>query len=307
MSAQAQSETFTTNAAPPLEADPQQKMRLEDFQVADDDHRRLKTKLLLQNEDFKYKQRLAGLFAASGAFADVRGQTPEEALAKAFVKIELGESMGFSPAEAMTGIDIIQGRVAVGANLRAARMQSAGYSWPRMSLTDDGCTIPLSFKGQPMMAPRLDETGKEVRTAAGEVIMEAVVITYGKKDAERAGLLGKDNYKKNPRNMYFARAITNAQRWYAPAVLKADVLTTEEAYELVDYVEPAHAPSAGAAAATQATTSGLAEKLSEKLKATRKKAEPEAATGTSGPVAVPAQGTAAPATDGAAPKDDLPF
>ena len=291
MSAQAQTDTFTAGPQTPPEPEPQQKIRLEDFQVADEDQRRLKTKLLLQNEEFKFKQRLAGLFAASGAFSDVRGQSAEEGIAKAFVKIELGESMGFSPAESMTGIDIIQGRVAVGANLRAARMQSAGYTWPRMSLTDDGCTIPLNFKGQPMMAPRLDETGKEVRTAAGEVIMEAVVVTYGKKDAERAGLLGKDNYKKNPRNMYFARAITNAQRWYAPAVLKADVLSTEEAYELVDYVEQAPWPSAGAAAATQATTSGLA----EKLKSARGKKTEEAASAP-GPVAVAAQGATAAQT-----------
>jgi len=41
----------------------------------------------------------------------------------------LGEAMGFSAAESMTGIDIIKGRQAIGANLRATRMQRAGFSW----------------------------------------------------------------------------------------------------------------------------------------------------------------------------------
>jgi len=60
-------------------------------------------------QKFELHQRQAKLFALSGLFSDIKGTSLEQALAQAFVKIDLGESMGLSPAEAMTGIDIIQG------------------------------------------------------------------------------------------------------------------------------------------------------------------------------------------------------
>ncbi len=184
--------------------------------VISETERAAKERLILRRAELDYKQRLASAFAKSGCFADIKGQSEAEAIAKALVKIELGEAMGFTPAESMTGIDIIQGRVAVGANLRAARMQRAGYSWPEMVLNETGCWIPLRLNGKTM----LDGEGNPV------------MVAFTKSDAQTAGLAGKDNYKKNPRNMYFARAITNAQRWYAPGVLGIDVLSIEEARDL---------------------------------------------------------------------------
>src|ERR1700676_4165310 len=59
---------------------------------------------------FEFHQRASKLFATSGLFADIKGQSEAQAIAQAYVKISLGESMGFNPAESMTGIDIIVGR-----------------------------------------------------------------------------------------------------------------------------------------------------------------------------------------------------
>ena len=185
-----------------------------------------------KNQVFDFQQRNAALFAESGLFQDIKGQTPKQSLAQAFVKIALGASMGFSPAESMTGIDIIQGRVGVGANLRAARMQRAGYSWNEMILSDEGCWLPLSLNGRPVLTPVLDANGQIIFNEDGTPQMQQVTVSFTRKDATIAGLIGKDNYKKNPRNMFFARAITNAQRWYAPAVLGIDILSTEEAVDL---------------------------------------------------------------------------
>ena len=67
------------------------------------------------------------LLTAAASPPEVQHVPPEQAIALAFVKIELGASMGFSAAEAMTGIDFVQGRLAVGAQLRGARMQRAGF------------------------------------------------------------------------------------------------------------------------------------------------------------------------------------
>jgi hypothetical protein len=190
---------------------------------------------LYTGERFELEQRMAKLFAMSGLFTDIKGSSQEMAIAQAYVKIALGSSMGFSPAESMQGIDIIQGRPAIGAQLRAARMQRAGYSWRIDRLDDEGCELSI-FAGT-------SELGKA---------------KFTKDDAAKAKLIDKDNYKKDPSSMYFARAITRAQRRYAPGVLSLDVMSSEEA---IDYPEPA---SISAATATDNKTEELAKKLEAK-------------------------------------------
>lgn len=160
-------------------------------------------------ERFGMEQRMARLFVESGLFGDIKGQTPQMAIAQAYVKIALGHSMGFSPAESMQGIDIIQGRPAVSAQLRAARMQRNGYIWTVDRLDNTGCKLTI-YKGNVKL---------------GEV-------SFLEADAKLANLAGKDNWKKDPSSMYFARAITRAQRRFAPGVLSADVVSTEEAWDL---------------------------------------------------------------------------
>lgn len=184
-------------------------------------------------ERFAMEQRMARLFVASGLFGDIKGQTSEQTVAQAYVKIALGSSMGFAPAEAMSGIDIIQGRPCVGSQLRAARMQRNGYSWSIDQLDTKGCVLTVYANGQ-----RLGEAA------------------YMEEDAQRAGLLGKDNWKKDPTSMYFARAITRAQRRYAPGVLSLDVMSTEEVVE----------EQLPAAVATQAKSDSLAAKMTEQAK-----------------------------------------
>ena len=196
------------------------------LQVQDTDKLVVRSNIAADVQQFEFQQRAARLFAMSGLFADIKGQSPEQSIAQAFVKISLGESMGFNPAESMTGIDIIQGRVAISANMRASRMQRAGYDWDIVQLDDKGCSLKLKFHGEYILCEEIDgETGK--------VSKVPVVITFGEAEAARAGLIGKDNYKKNPRNMFFARAITNAQRWYAPGILSINILSAEEVESVI--------------------------------------------------------------------------
>lgn len=188
-------------------------------------------------ERFALQQRMAKLFYVSGLFADIKGQGVEQSIAQAFVKIALGDSMGFSAAESMQGIDIIKNRPAVGAQLRAARMQRNGYTWDVLQCDDKGCRLQL-YKGDKKL---------------GEV-------SYMEADAKAAGLLSKDNWKNDPSSMYFARAITRSQRRYAPGVLSLDVMSTEEAFD----APPAAPPEIPAQAATNAKTAALAAKLESK-------------------------------------------
>ena len=191
----------------------------------------------LQTQRFELEQRLANLFVASGLFSDIRGQTIEQSIAQAYVKIAIGHSMGFSPVESMQGIDIIQGRPVVSSQLRAGRMQRAGYSWN---------------------IDRLDNTGCELTVKNGTGVLGKA--SFLEADARAMGLLAKDNWKKDPSSMYFARAITRAQRRYAPGVLSLDIPTPDEAYDF-----PAESvitlPSQSAMIATANKTEELKEKI----------------------------------------------
>jgi hypothetical protein len=171
-------------------------------------------------EQFELQQRMARLFVASKLFSDVKGVSETEAIAQAFTKIALGASMGFSAAESMTGIDIVQGRIAVSAQLRAARMQRAGFEWDVLQLDDQGCRLLLKKNGAPIVTTVIDGDGTQIEVAA--------IVSFTADDAKRAGLAGKDNYQRYKPDMFFARAITRAQRWYAPGVLSLDVMSTEE-------------------------------------------------------------------------------
>jgi hypothetical protein len=114
----------------------------------------------------------------------------------------------------------VQGRIAVSAQLRAARMQRAGFEWDILELGDQGCRLLLKKNGAPIVTRMVDGSGEEIEVPA--------IVSFTAEDAKRAGLAGKDNYQKYKPDMFFARAITRAQRWYAPGVLSLDVMSTEE-------------------------------------------------------------------------------
>ena len=149
---------------------------------------------------FDDAERAATAMAASGFFQDSRSA------AQAVVKILAGQELGFGPFASMTGISIIQGRPAIGANLIAAAIKRSGrYDYRILRLDETGCEIAFFDRGQ------------EIGRAA-----------FNEEDAKRAGLLDKDTWRKYRRNMYFARAISNGARWYCPDIFGGGVYTPEE-------------------------------------------------------------------------------
>ena len=148
---------------------------------------------------------LGEIFAASGMFSDIKTQ------AQAVVKILAGHELGLAPLEAMTNIYIVNGKVSLQSKLIAALIKKSGkYDYQIDKLTDDECTITFI---QYMDNKRV-EIGKS---------------SFTKADAAKAGVINKDVWKNYPRNMMFARALSNGARWFA-----ADVFcgyTTEEIQE----------------------------------------------------------------------------
>lgn len=149
-------------------------------------------------------EQLARAMVKSGYFQDVKD------VAQAIVKIKAGQEFGFGAFTSMNGFSIIKGRPALGANLIASSIKSSGrYDYRVKKLDDKECIIEFYENGQ-----KLGDS------------------TFTIEDAHKAGT---QNLEKFPRNMLFARAISNGMRWYCPDVLYGStVYTPEELGAVVD-------------------------------------------------------------------------
>lgn len=142
----------------------------------------------------------------SGYFPDLR--SAEQAL----VKITAGREFGIGPWASVSQIQIVQGRPTLGANLLGALVKrSARYDYKVLRSDDEACEIEVT------------DCGKSCGPA----------VSYAMADAEKAGLTGKDNWKKYPSDMLFARAITRAVRRYCPDVTAGIPAYTPEELEPV--------------------------------------------------------------------------
>ena len=212
---------------------------------------RRRAELGFKTELFEFTQRRAKLYAISGLFGSIKDLTLDQAISQAMVRIDLGEGMGFSAAESMQGIDIIANRPAISSALRAARMQAAGFSWSLQWHKEKGecagLTLWLNYRGKPLLETKRKDDGTPIMSEDGEPVMEQAHVSFRKSDAEwMKTTIWEDGQKKRVtllqkwihgggatlEDLYFARAITRAQRRYAPAVLSTSILSIEEAMDL---------------------------------------------------------------------------
>ena len=138
---------------------------------------------------------------SSGFFADVKSE------AQALVKVMAGAEIGLPPFAAMTGIHIVQGKPVIGANLIATMVKNSGRYDYRVARADNAACI-LEWH----------ENGQRVGQSSFSI-----------DEAQAAGLAGKDNWKKYPSDMLFARALTRGARRYAPGIFGgAPIYTPDE-------------------------------------------------------------------------------
>jgi hypothetical protein len=136
-------------------------------------------------------------FYESGMFTDIKS------VAQAMVKISAGQEIGIPPFAAMTGIHIIQGKPTIGAGLIASRLKGSGkYDYRVVDASEKVCSIDF-YQGN---------------TKIGNS-------TFTIEDAKKA--LTK-NIDKFPKNMLFARAISNGVKWYCPDIFSGPVYVPEE-------------------------------------------------------------------------------
>ena len=167
---------------------------------------------------------MGDIFARSGYFSDAKEQ------AQAVVKMLAGQEMGVGPFASMSGIHIIQGKPEVGAHLLAAVLKRSGK---------------YIYRVQQPIAP--DAVSLEFFERDGDRWVSLGVSTFTAADAKQAGT---GNMQKFPRNMLFARALSNGVKWYCPDVSLTPLYSTGEIdqsanavyieSEIVDGVEKPH-------------------------------------------------------------------
>lgn len=178
--------------------------------VSDDERREALRKQL--HDDLSYmpeEQRKELLvLVKSGFFSG--GKDPVKAIYEAAAKIGIGASIGLSAQAALRGVILQQnGMPTFSANtmsylIRKSEKYDYDYEFVKEKDVVTGCKLTF-FKLR----------GKEwVKAGTSE---------FGKKDADLAGLSGKETFKKYPANMYFARAMTNGAKWACPDVFEGVV------------------------------------------------------------------------------------
>ena len=149
--------------------------------------------------------KMGEIFAASGMFPEHRDA------AQCATKLLVGQGMGLNPYDSMS-LHIIQGKVVLGSNVMAAAIKRSGRYDYRATTTEDSCAITFYDLTQ------RDDDGRPTEIGTTSFSMD---------DAKRAGLTGQ-NWKKYPKAMLFARAISAGYREHCPDALGMAPVYIEE-------------------------------------------------------------------------------
>jgi hypothetical protein len=165
----------------------------------------------LEPKDLTELKGVAQVFAESGLFAD------SKSMAQAFVKIMAGREIGIGAFAAMQGIYIVDNKPTYSANVMAAAIKrSAKYDYRVVELTDARCEVHFYQAGEKIGVSAL--TMNEARNANMDKSW----------DKTKNGWKEKPTWKNFPKNMLFARAMSNGVRWFCPDVFDMPVYTPDE-------------------------------------------------------------------------------
>ena len=165
---------------------------------------------------------LGEVFARSGAFADTRSA------AMAIVKILAGRELGFPAVASVVGIHIVEGKPVIGSHLLAAAIRSSGrYDFEILEHTDQVCRLRFKRK--------LGDNWKDLEPVECLTLEEAVSKGWTVTGAGKS----KPTWKKTPKNMLFARCISNGYRFHCPDLFSALGFYVEDELEAADSLTPA--------------------------------------------------------------------
>jgi hypothetical protein len=116
-----------------------------------------------------------------------------------------GRELGVGPMAALRSFYLVNGKLGMDASFVSGRMLAHGIALEWLRDDDECASVRLSRAGMP-----------------------PYVSTFSRQDAERAGLWGSATWRKYPRAMLRARAITAGARAYAADAFSGSVYTPDE-------------------------------------------------------------------------------
>jgi hypothetical protein len=205
-------------------------------------------------QNYAQDRALARDFAMCGQFDEMKNFTPEQAIATAMVKIQLGRSWGFSAADSMRYIYFANGKPSLENEIVASKLQQAGYDWDVEWLEEKiehkgkpwlkcvGCTLWIKKwnASEQTYKPLVDRKGQQISVAFTEADADHAMIWEKGKQIK---LSEKWNFQSWGRDMYYWRTIGRVKKYHAPHVLRGGIMR-EEAYEMIptDALPPGDVP-----------------------------------------------------------------
>ena len=197
----------------------------------------------IARKNYATDKALAREFALSGKFDDLKGISPEQAVATAMVKMQLGRAWGFNAADSIRYIYFTNGRPAVENEIVASKLQQAGYDWDVEFLEETathkgkpwqkcvGCTLWLKrfIPGEGAWKPMLDRRGNPISVSFTEADADHAMIW---EKGKQIPLSEKWNFQSWGRDMYYWRCISRVKKYHAPHVLRGGMMR-EEALEMM--------------------------------------------------------------------------
>ena len=125
---------------------------------------------------------------------------------QAIISILAGREIGLGPLKSLQELYVVEGKVAMSAGLIASMIKKSGkYNYTIDSHDNEHCVLTFTENGE-----------------------EAGVSSFSMEDAQIAGLVRQGSgWTKYPRNMLFARALTNGARWFCADAFTGAVYTPE--------------------------------------------------------------------------------
>lgn len=126
----------------------------------------------------------------------------------AMMIVQAGTEMGIPPMQALSTLYPVNGKIAMEGKAMLKKLRQGRVKVEWIESTDTKCSVTLTRPD--------DQTDKHTETFTIE-------------DAQRAGLLGKDNWKKYPKDMLRWKALSRASRFHCPDISEGLYLLEEVA------------------------------------------------------------------------------
>jgi len=151
------------------------------------------------------------------------GLSPFKKKEDALIAIMYGRELGFSPIVAMQNINSISGKASIGIHLITAMLQKKGII---IEVTEDYAPVEPPGTNNPNRRTTVVIT-RDILRPSGQYQTVVTKLSYTLMEANLAGLLDKDNWKKMPKVMLRTRAITLCARLAASDIIQGLFETNE--------------------------------------------------------------------------------